>query len=258
MSSEGGQAGVQLVSGYHLSSVSSEDARNELLGKLVSDMRQVDAEELNRLFPEKFCHGFFYTTVVVDPRYYLKYLSEQFVKSGGKIVKKKIDNIQTDYLLDGFEVILNCTGFGAKKLLPDFKVTPIRGQTIKVRAPWIKHFYYADGAYIIPGADGLVTLGGIKEYYATNPLVDQFDHDSIWRRCTQLLPSLAKAEICWQWVGLRPFRQPVRVEPELLGNRRVVHNYGHGGNGVSLSWGTAIAATVLVRKFLQSDFSSKL
>ena len=49
-----------------------------------------------------------------------------------------------------------------------------------------------------------------------------------------------------QVVGLRPFRRSgflVRAEP--LGDKLLVHNYGHGGGGVSLSWGTADLATEL-------------
>ncbi|HYP14219.1 MAG TPA: FAD-dependent oxidoreductase [Bryobacteraceae bacterium] len=41
-------------------------------------------------------------------------------------------------------------------------------------------------------------------------------------------------------VGLRPFRPAgFRVEPETIGSKTVIHNYGHGGGGVSLSWGTS-------------------
>jgi D-amino-acid oxidase len=48
-------------------------------------------------------------------------------------------------------------------------------------------------------------------------------------------------------VGLRPFRASgFRVEPEPLGDKLLVHNYGHGGCGVTLSWGTAALATNLV------------
>ncbi|MGQ0639599.1 MAG: FAD-dependent oxidoreductase [Gemmatimonadaceae bacterium] len=40
--------------------------------------------------------------------------------------------------------------------------------------------------------------------------------------------------------GLRPFRRNgFRVDVESLGDKTVIHNYGHGGGGVSLSWGTA-------------------
>lgn len=47
-------------------------------------------------------------------------------------------------------------------------------------------------------------------------------------------------------VGLRPERPSVRVEAERLGSALVVHDYGHGGNGVSLSWGCAARVRELV------------
>jgi len=49
-----------------------------------------------------------------------------------------------------------------------------------------------------------------------------------------------------QVVGLRPFRRSgflVRAEPQ--GEKLLIHNYGHGGGGVSLSWGTADMAAEL-------------
>ncbi|OQW57482.1 MAG: hypothetical protein A4S17_04545 [Proteobacteria bacterium HN_bin10] len=47
-------------------------------------------------------------------------------------------------------------------------------------------------------------------------------------------------------VGLRPFRPSgFRVEREALGDHVLVHNYGHGGGGITLSWGTAKLAVDL-------------
>jgi D-amino-acid oxidase len=44
-------------------------------------------------------------------------------------------------------------------------------------------------------------------------------------------------------VCLRPFRaQGPRIEAERIGDTLVVHNYGHGGSGWSLSWGSATMA----------------
>src|SRR5579864_3489762 len=41
-------------------------------------------------------------------------------------------------------------------------------------------------------------------------------------------------------VGLRPFRPSgFVVRAEKLGDKTVIHNYGHGGAGITLSWGTA-------------------
>jgi D-amino-acid oxidase len=54
-------------------------------------------------------------------------------------------------------------------------------------------------------------------------------------------------------VGLRPFRsEGFIVEAERLGHRLLVHNYGHGGAGVTLSWGTSSLAVDLARDFLQT------
>ena len=47
-------------------------------------------------------------------------------------------------------------------------------------------------------------------------------------------------------VCLRPFRaQGPRIEAEMVGDTRVVHNYGHGGSGWSLAWGSAAIAREL-------------
>ncbi|MEP1384979.1 MAG: FAD-dependent oxidoreductase [Paraglaciecola sp.] len=50
-------------------------------------------------------------------------------------------------------------------------------------------------------------------------------------------------------VGLRPFRKPgPRLEATTMGNKYLVHNYGHGGGGVSLSWGVAEISAGLIRQ----------
>ena len=50
-----------------------------------------------------------------------------------------------------------------------------------------------------------------------------------------VLSAVHHAEVVAHRVGLRPARPSVRLEAE----GRVVHNYGHGGAGVTLSWGCA-------------------
>ncbi len=61
---------------------------------------------------------------------------------------------------------------------------------------------------------------------------------------------VARERLIREVVGLRPFRpegylvEAVRVGPKLL-----IHNYGHGGGGITLSWGTASQAVDLVRDF---------
>src|SRR5689334_23137325 len=55
-------------------------------------------------------------------------------------------------------------------------------------------------------------------------------------------------------VGLRPYRSSgFVVDAERFGNKLLVHNYGHGGGGVTLSWGTASLAVDLARDFLTTS-----
>jgi D-amino-acid oxidase len=64
---------------------------------------------------------------------------------------------------------------------------------------------------------------------------------------------VARDRIIREVVGLRPYRSAgFVVETERLGEKLLVHNYGHGGAGVTLSWGTAALALDLARPFLQS------
>ena len=62
---------------------------------------------------------------------------------------------------------------------------------------------------------------------------------------------VARDRVIREVVGLRPFRPGgFVVEAQRLGNKFLVHNYGHGGGGVTLSWGTASLALDLARDFL--------
>jgi glycine/D-amino acid oxidase-like deaminating enzyme len=62
---------------------------------------------------------------------------------------------------------------------------------------------------------------------------------------------VARERIIREVVGLRPYRPGgFVVDAERFGNKLLVHNYGHGGGGVTLSWGTASLAVDLLRDFL--------
>ena len=62
---------------------------------------------------------------------------------------------------------------------------------------------------------------------------------------------VARNRIIREVVGLRPYRPSgFVVSAERFGSKLLVHNYGHGGGGVTLSWGTASLAVDLARDFL--------
>src|SRR6478736_7439221 len=65
--------------------------------------------------------------------------------------------------------------------------------------------------------------------------------------CTPLAPAIVdQSRVIRTMAGLRPYRrQGFVVRQETLGEKRLVHNYGHGGGGITLSWGTSKLATEL-------------
>lgn len=165
-----------------------------------------------------------------------------------------VDSLKT--LPEKYDVVVNCTGMGAKELCGDQQLVPIRGQVLKVRAPWIKTAFYGDyDTYIVPGFD-TVTLGGCRQYDSYNLDVCKYDSMAIKERCYNMLPSLKKAEVVRELVGLRPHRSVVRVEKEIMQRSvdgspiKIVHNYGHGGYGVTTAPGTAKYVVKLVREML--------
>ena len=69
---------------------------------------------------------------------------------------------------------------------------------------------------------------------------------------------VARDRVIREVVGLRPYRPSgFVVDAERFGNKLLVHNYGHGGGGVTLSWGTATLAVDFARDFLAANGGSR-
>ncbi|XP_072405122.1 D-aspartate oxidase-like [Chiloscyllium punctatum] len=171
--------------------------------------------------------------------------------AGGQLQTGKITGF---WELHGkYEIIVNCSGIGARALTGDMNVYPVRGQIHKVHAPWLKHFVrVGDGtSYIYPGISS-VTLGGTRQKDDWRMSVDPSDSEAIFKACCALEPSLQRARKLFEGVGLRPVRAVLRLEKEKLegegSHMYLVHNYGHGGTGVTFHWGTAKEAAQLVQE----------
>lgn len=70
---------------------------------------------------------------------------------GAQFEKKTLSTLSKFVDQNNFDIIFNCLGLGNISFCDDTKMVPIRGQMIRVNAPWIKHFYFTDDlCYIIP------------------------------------------------------------------------------------------------------------
>lgn len=183
---------------------------------------------------------------LIDMPAHLPWLRDRFVAAGGVVQARTVSALGE---VDA-RVVVNCTGLAARELVPDPAVRAVRGQLVVVENPGIGTWLVAGGeagehAYMFPQPGGLV-LGGTSEEDAWSLEPDPETAEAIVRRCAALRPEIAGARVLEHRVGLRPVRDAVRLEREELPDGRVlVHNYGHGGAGVTVAWGCAEEAARL-------------
>lgn len=202
-------------------------------------------ESYSRLDPSKlpkgYVDGFEVESVVIDTSIYIGYLVTWFLSLGGKIEQREIKDIGE--ALEFSEVVVNCTGLGSRTLFSDESVYPVRGQTVKVRPNGAKLALLDDEgpnslAYIIPRSKDIV-LGGTAQENDWELTPRAADREEVLRKAAALDARFAQVEILSEGVGLRPARSVVRLEAEHMDSGVVIHNYGHGGAGFTLSWGCA-------------------
>ncbi|HEY1823133.1 MAG TPA: FAD-dependent oxidoreductase [Trebonia sp.] len=188
-----------------------------------------------------FACGWTYTAPAVNMPVYLEYLLRRYQGLGGTVSAETVTSLASV----AAPVVVNCTGIGARSLVPDPSVVPVRGQVVVVENPGITEFYLdhgdggADYVYLFPHGD-VVLLGGTAHEGASDLAPRPEIAERILRDCAAAFPSLRGARVIAERVGLRPVRPSVRLESEALPGGRVLwHNYGHGGAGVTLSWGCA-------------------
>ncbi|MGQ4385798.1 FAD-dependent oxidoreductase [Streptomyces sp. SAS_270] len=187
---------------------------------------------------------------LIDMPVYLRWLQERLVAAGGTVEERVVHDLGEA----GAEapVVVNCTGLGARDLVPDRAVRPVRGQLVVVENPGIRTWLTsvdhtaAKSTYFMPQPGGLI-LGGTADEDDWSLTPDPRVAEEIVRRCAAVRPEIAGARVLDHRVGLRPVRTAVRLEREVLpGGRVLVHNYGHGGAGVTVAWGCAREAAELV------------
>lgn len=207
----------------------------------VPDFRAVEAVGV----PSGYAGEWRFTVPTVEMGPYLDWLVEQVTAAGGVLLRRRVARLVE--VADLAPVVLNATGLAAGVLAADPAVHPARGQIVLVENPGLSTSVRdeenpAGITYVHPRRADVV-LGGTFERGVWDTTPDEASARAIVARCVALVPELAGARVREQLVGLRPARHGgarVAVDPMgLVGGRRLVHNYGHGGAGVTLSWGCA-------------------
>lgn len=211
--------------------------------ELIPELRACGPGEL----PEGFPAGFRGSMPLIDMPHYLGYLADRFAAAGGTVETRRVHSLAE--AADAAPVVVNCSGLGARELADDRSVQPVAGQLVAVTNPGLDRVVIELGTapettIYCPHTDRVLCGGNTRpETWDTTP--DTGLTQRILDRCRRAEPRLRGADIIDTWVGLRPGRPSVRVESEMIGSARCVHNYGHGGSGVSLSWGCAREAASL-------------
>jgi len=199
--------------------------------------------------PAGYRYGYRFTIPAIDMPTYLAYLRARLEAAGGTFAQTTVTSLEGVAEEASVAAVVNCTGMGARDLAHDPTLRSVRGQLVAVENPGVEVGLVeaeADGAdsteltFLIPHGDTLV-LGGTAEPDdgRGDPDPDPATTRAILARCSRLDPRVGHARILAERVGFRPERPAVRVASERCGAATIWHNYGHGGAGVTLSWGCA-------------------
>jgi D-amino-acid oxidase len=207
--------------------------------------------------PPPFTSGWRFTAPLVNMPVYLSYLQGRFENAGGHMESATVTSLPDAARGCGARAVVNCTGAAARDLVPDPAVTPVRGQAVIAENPGLSEFFIglpdesSELVYVFPHGDTVI-LGGTAVAGDWNTEPYPAVAERIVRDCVAVEPRLRDARILGHRVGLRPVRPLVRLEAEPSGGGQtpdrplVIHNYGHGGAGITLSWGCAREAARLV------------
>ena len=196
-------------------------------------------ERITEDLPSDYVECFSFISQVIEMPIYLNWLMDRYKLLGGKLEKRTVDDFSK--LPAEFLIIVNCTGLSSGELCNDSEVYPVRGQIIRIK-PLLSQMHLDQQvptlAYIVPRSNDMI-LGGVAQEGKWSLESTEEDRNYIMEKCSKIIPDLKNAEIIEDIVGLRPGRTEVRLEKELISGKTVIHNYGHGGSGVTLSWGCA-------------------
>jgi D-amino-acid oxidase len=250
---------------------------NELRGEVrdfVHDAALIDRHRVNPRSGVVDAYG--HAAPMIDTDVYMRWLLSEVTAAGCTVIKGRISGslrereTQLRRLFDA-DCIVNCTGLGAAGLCGD-AMYPLRGVLIRAHndgrsmprvttAHCVAHDLASteqDMVFIVPRGRDMLLIGGMTEAHEWGLDIGLDNYGPVGdmlARCREFLPVLESAQIDADEpvrVGLRPFRTGnVRLEHEA--GTRIIHNYGHGGSGVTFSWGCALEAAELAELVVLDD-----
>ena len=212
------------------------------------DMRKLGTDELpplDDLFDAYGVHisgGWGFRSPVVEMPGYMRALRQRVADAGGQFEKRQLTSL-TDAAPHNADVVVNCAGMGARALCEDPELVAVRGQLLVVDGAELAAAWIDDTTsrprYLIPRADTIV-VGGTAQEGDERVEPDASESAQMLEDARAAAPQLSSAVVRHARVGMRPFRSAVRLEREARPDGGVlVHNYGHGGSGYTVSWGCA-------------------
>ncbi|KAJ9313171.1 hypothetical protein DTO271D3_6600 [Paecilomyces variotii] len=221
-----------------------------------------------RLGGKDFTSGYSHPAPIINTDKALAYLMALVKNKGATLETREIKDLYTigEELLKDFNahVIVNATGLGARELVNDKDVYPVRGAIRRVKNTRNCRFRHLTDAYLVPAqigpsklptktvfivprSDDILYVGSIIQPNNSqlnlgpeSPGVQQ-----MWNRAGDFMPTLHHAGF------RRDFKNNVKVRADEKVTFPLVHNYGHGGSGWTLGIGTARSAVYIVERLLK-------
>ena len=193
--------------------------------------RAVPSLDRETALPAGYADGWTFVSPIVDMPVFLRWLVGRIDELGGTLTRMNLSALPEDGSL-----VVNATGLGARHFGADPSVNPVRGQVVVVEQVGLDRWTLdrAGLTYVVPRTCEIV-VGGTEVEGEWSRTPDPDVAEQVLHRATALVPQLEGARVLRHKVGLRPVRPGVRLERD----GSVIHCYGHGGAGVTLSWGCA-------------------
>jgi D-amino-acid oxidase len=185
------------------------------------------------------------TLPVVDMDRYLPWLRDAGAASGVEFARERVADLGD---VPGDLVVL-AAGLGSGPLVGDHSGIAVQGQVVRLADPGLTGWLLDEDnpaglTYVVPRGHDVV-CGGTAVEGATGTEPDPAVEQAVLDRACALAPSLRGVPVLSRAVGLRPGRPTVRLDRTVVAGRPVIACYGHGGAGVTLSWGCAADVVAL-------------